>query len=99
MCVDLNALVGSKVNVVAKVGKVFHYDRHDNDKIILKDIYLDGIFWRNHAYIKSTKRLKHLCKGDVFAATAEPYLYIDVDTNRCDKIGLSGFRSVVVVGL
>ena len=95
---DFNALVGSKVNVVAKVGQI-GINHVGVDMIVLKDVIVNGKKFRSHAHIKNSKRMDHLKRGDIITATAEPYLYIDVDTNKCDKIGLSSFRSVVVVGV
>ena len=94
LLMDFNELVGSSVKVAATVEKIV-VDNHTNlEMILLKDVYINGTFFRNHAWLKMTKRLSVLGFKDHFTATASLIHYYDVDTNRKDKLGFKSFRSV-----
>ena len=85
---------GQNMVVSAKVER-FITDRLGVDRVVLSNIYVDGKFFRDHAWIKSSKRFNRIKVGDVFTATAEMYDYIDVDTNKATKKGLRHFRNIV----
>ena len=81
------------MEVSAKVDR-FITDRMGVDRVVLSNIYVDGKFFRDHAWVKSSRRFKRLKAGDMFTATAEVYDYIDVDTNKATKKGLRHFRHI-----
>lgn len=92
---DFNSLVDSKVQVAAKVQNIINSDRNGVTRIVLCDVYVNGSYFRDHTWIKSTKRLDKLSAGDKFTATAILHKYPSV--NNSDKFGLKTIRSVKVV--
>lgn len=91
---DFEALVDSSVEVIAEVEKIVRSKHSNSEMILLKDIYVNGEYFRDHAWIKMTKRLSVLVVGDKFTATATVMKYYDLETNREEKLGLKSFRSV-----
>lgn len=91
---DFKALVDSNVEVTAEVEKIVRSKHSNSDMILLKDVYINDNFFRDHAWIKMTKRLSVLVVGDKFTATATVIKYYDLETNREEKLGLRSFRNV-----
>ena len=72
-------------------------DRNNIERLVLGDVYVNGSYFRDHCYIRVTKRTKHLKIGGSIEAYAEVYKYIDVATNRPDKQGVRSLRSAKLV--
>ena len=68
--------------------KVLHH-ASGTTRIILEDIYLDGVFWRDHAWVGNNHRLPS--KGR-FTATCKTHSYPGLDGGS--KIGVSHIRNV-----
>ena len=87
-----NDLIDKKVNVRATVTKVTH-DYTSTDRLLLEDVYVNDSYFRDHVWVKATKRFSKLTVGDSFTSTAMLKTYISVDGQ---KIGLEEFRSITV---
>ena len=84
-----------KVNVTAKIVKITT-DKTMTKRIVLDGVVVDGRPFRDHAWIKWSKRFKNVKCGDTITATAEVREYLGGDLKP--KLGLGHFRNVVVVG-
>lgn len=91
---DINDLVDKSVKVTAEVEKIVRSNHSNDEMILLKDVHINDTFFRNHAWVKMTKRLSVLVTGDKFTANATVMKYYDLETNREEKLGLRSFRSV-----
>ncbi len=90
-------LVGNSVQVRAMVEKIA-VSRHSNSEVLLlKDIYVNGSYFRDHTFTKRTKRLNKLEEGDTFTATATLIEYHCSTSGKLDKLGLKSFRSVNII--
>lgn len=97
-------VVGSRVSVVAKVTKVF-IDKLKVERVVLEDIYINGEYFKDHSWIKMSKRLENaqtskkprkVKTGDIISATAEISEYLNGSCTADRKLGLKTFRHVVV---
>ncbi len=94
---DFKPLVGSNVGISARVQSI-GVDRHSNVKmVVLGQVWIGADYFRDHVYIKMTKRLKDIRVGDNITATAKLIEYISVDTNKKDKLGFRTLRNVQVI--
>ena len=64
------------------------------DIITLVDVYINGVFFRDHSFIKNTKRLKYFREYDKISFTALVNLYPNPHTNKMDKVGFKHIRNV-----
>lgn len=94
--IALSTLVGTSVSVSAVVDKIVVDTASNSRMIILKDVYVNEVFFRDHSWIKVTKRLSWLKVGDSFDATATLIEYMDVDDFKNKKLGVKSFRNVIV---
>ena len=94
---DFKTLVGSKVKVTARIHNI-GIDRTSNNKmIVLEDVYVNEVYFRDHAWVRYTKRFRMLHKDDIFTAAAVLINYNYSNDTKLDKFGLKSFRSVRVV--
>lgn len=63
------------------------------------EVYCDGKFFRDHCWVKFSKRLKKygLKKGDIISFSAKQEKYIDVNTLEVSKIGLRHLRNISII--
>lgn len=98
-------VVGSRVlisAIVTKIGKA----RDGNDAVLIEDVHVNGEYYKDHAWIKMSKRLQYpggideppLKVGDKIKSTAEVYEYLDGSSVSDMKIGFKTFRSVRIIG-
>jgi hypothetical protein len=73
------------------------YTYTSEKKILIRNIYINGLFFRDHAFIHMTKYLDILRQGDTFSAQAKMEYYFNPDTNMKDKVGLKRFRKIEVI--
>ena len=92
--VEFKDLVGEKVSMTAKVARINRSNHMVDDYMLLHNVYVNGQYFRDHSFVKLKRRLSVLKYGDLFAATAEMYEYIDFDDLEKKKIGLRNFRSI-----
>ncbi len=94
---DFSELVGSSVEVTATVEAIV-MSRHSNSELVLLyDVYVNGSFFRDHTFVKKTKRLSVLNTGDKFGANATLIDYHCSSSGKLDKLGLKSFRSVYII--
>ena len=74
--------------VQATHGGYRHAPRESRTYILLLDVYLDGAYWRDHAWIRESKYLKGIKVGATFTAKASIYQY----GLHKDKQGLKSIR-------
>lgn len=79
-----------EVNVSAKVSTITQCDRSGKSRILLKDIYVNSIFFRDHAWVNFDKNIKVVNENDNITCYARRKKYGD------GKVTLRGFRCVVV---
>ncbi len=72
---DFKPLINTKVNIVAKVTKISN-DKTNNDRVLFEDIYVNGEFFRDHHWLKRTRRLNVVSEGDTITAIATLIEYI-----------------------
>ena len=95
--VDLDELVGNSVQITAIVEAIV-MSRHTNSELVLLyDVYVNGSYFRDHAFVKKTKRLSVLNTGDKFGAKATLIDYHCSNSGKLDKLGLKSFRSVYII--
>ena len=90
---DFRSLVDSSVQVEATMITLSVVATANTEKLLIKEVYVNGEYFRDHVWIKNTKKLKVLSKGDKFTATATLIEYASIDGK---KFGLRSFKSVVV---
>ncbi len=94
---DFSELVGSSVEVTATVEAIV-MSRHTNSELVLLyEVYVNGSFFRDHTFVKKTKRLSVLNTGDKFGANATLIDYHCSSSGKLDKLGLKSFRSVYII--
>ena len=93
--IDFKELVGSRVGVVARVVRINRNDRVMVDYVLIKAVYVNGKFFRDHNFIKYSRRLKGIKKGDIISFTSKLEEYIDSENITKKKIGFKSIRSVV----
>lgn len=93
---EFDALVGSSVQVTAVVDRIVEVSHSNIEMILLKDVYLNDEFFRNHSWTKMAKRLSSVDAGDKFTATATLINYFSSDNIYKDKLGLKSFRNVKI---
>ncbi len=91
---DFSALVDTRVKLVAKVGMIYKDSHTHQDKIVLEDVYINGVFFRDHSHLKLSKRFAGVNRGDVITAWATLIRYLDVDTLKEDKLGFKSVRYI-----
>ncbi len=91
---DFKSLVGDRVSVICKVDRISRNNYLTSDFLLLRDVYFNGDFFRNHLYVKRSKRLEFACKDDVLTFTAIVKTYLDVDDVTQTKLGLCSVRQV-----
>jgi len=79
-----------KCKVYAKVSLIIESDRNGVRRLLLTDVYTDDVFFRDHLWVKSSKRLAKLVVGDRFKADGTKYSYV------LNRIGIKHFRSIEV---
>ena len=95
--VDLDELVGNSVQVTAIVEKIV-LSRHSNSEmILLSDVYVNNSYFKDHSWVKRTKRLSVLSDGDKISANATLVNYHCSNSGKRDKLGLKSFRSVYII--
>ncbi len=94
---DFKSLVNQRVEISARVQSIGTTSSSNVDMVVLGKVYINGVFFRDHSYIKMTKRLKDIRVGDNITATAKLIEYISVDTNKKDKLGFRTLRNVQVI--
>ncbi len=94
--VDFKSLVGSSVQATATVEAIV-MSRHSNSELVLLyDVYVNGSYFRDHVFVKKTKRLSVLKTGYKFCANATLIDYHCSTSGKLDKLGLRSFRSVYI---
>ena len=77
------------VNIVAI------YDGMKGNHVVLKDVHVNGEYFRDHAWIKPNKRIvTSLKRGDMFTATAVLHEYLDSSDVTKTKTGLKHIRNI-----
>ena len=89
---DFKPLINTSVNIVATVTKISN-DKRNNDMVLFEDIYVNGEFFRDHHWLKKTRRLNIVSEGDAITATATLIEYVGIEGT---KLGLKSCRSIVV---
>ena len=93
---DFRELVGSNIHITALVKKIV-VDRTSNvEMILLNDVYINGEYFRNHAWVKMTKRLSSVSAGVNISASAKLIEYFGCD-GKGDKLGFRSIRSVKIL--
>ena len=95
--VDLDELVGSSVKVTAIVETIVMSKHSNSELVLLYDVYVNGSYFRDHTFVKKTKRLSVLNTGDKFGANATLIDYHCSTSGKLDKLGLKSFRSVYII--
>lgn len=62
--------------------------------LLLKNIYVNSHYLCGTMWIPMKERLKSLSRGDVFSATATPYIYKNATVNNLSSITLSCVRDI-----
>ena len=78
---DFKPLINTKVNIVAKVTKISN-DKTNNDRVLFEDIYVNGEFFRDHHWLKRTRRLNVVSEGDTITTTATLIEYIGIEGTK-----------------
>jgi len=68
-----------------------------HNHILIQDVYLEGVFFRDHVWLRHNKRLDSFHPGDRITFTAKLKNYIDSSDINKTKVGLRGIRNVQVV--
>jgi len=85
---------GSRVGVSASVVRLSDPQHLIGDYLLLKDIHINGKYWRDHSFVKRSRRLRLLNLGDSFNATCKIKHYLDSENINNIKIGLTEFRNI-----
>lgn len=66
-----------------------------SDHIVLTDVHANGSYFRDHIWLKITRRMKNanLQKGQRIFFTATSYKYIDQGNPKTPKIGFTNKRN------
>ena len=94
---DFIELVGSSVEVTATVEAIVMSKQANRELVLLYDVYVNGSYFRDHTFIKKTKRLSALNTGDKFGGKATLIDYHCSSSGKLDKLGLKSFRSVYII--
>ncbi len=94
---DFSELVGSSVEVTATVEAIVMSKHTNSELVLLYGVYVNGSFFRDHTFVKKTKRLSVLNTGDKFGANATLIDYHCSSSGKLDKLGLKSFRSVYII--
>ena len=94
--IDFKALVGTSVQVEFTVEKIVVSGHSGDEMILVNDVYVNGEFFRDHSWIKMTKRLSVVSAGDKVSSTAILMDYFDTNTNKKYKVGFRSFRNVKI---
>ncbi len=89
---DFKPLINTSVNIVATIAKISN-DKRNNDVVLFENIYVNGEFFRDHHWLKKTRRLNIVSEGDAITATATLIEYLGIEGT---KLGLKSCRSIVV---
>ena len=57
--VDFSELVGSSVEVTATVEAMVVLSHSNSEGILLYDVYVNGSYFRDHTFVKKTKRFEY----------------------------------------
>jgi len=88
---------GSRVEVSANVVRLSDPQHLIGEYLLLKDIYINDEYWRDHAFVKRSRRLRLLNLGDFFNATCKIKHYLDSENINKIKIGLTEFRNITAL--
>ncbi len=89
---DFKPLINIRVNIVATVTKISN-DKRNSDVVLFKNIYVNGEFFRDHHWLRKTRRLRIVSEGDTITATAILIEYVGIEGS---KLGLESCRSIVI---
>jgi len=93
---DFEKLLGSSVEVSAVIENITLNKNTNNEMIVLANVHVNGEYFRDHSWIKMTKRLSKVSIGDKISATATLINYIDSSSIKNSKYGLKSFRNVQI---
>ncbi len=68
--------------------------RSQNNHVLLDDVFVDDEFFRDHVWVRNSKRFERFKKGDNMTFTAEFKEYIDSSDINKNKLGLRRIRYV-----
>jgi len=71
--------------------------RSQNNHVLLNDVIIDGEFFRDHVWVKNSKRFDRFKKDDQITFTAEFKEYLDSSNVNNTKKGLRHIRFVKVL--
>ena len=94
---DFKSLVDGSVQVDATVEAIVVSRQLNSEMVLLNDIYVNGSYFRDHTFVKKTKRLSILHVGDKFSANATLIDYHCSTSGKLDKLGLKSFRSIYII--
>ena len=92
-------LIDKEVEIECKVSTISRYETLGQRKMLLKDVKVNGEFFRDHCFIPYSKKFKaiDIKKKDRFTAIATLYLYPNPDTNKRDKIGIKSIKYITIL--
>ena len=85
-----------KYHFTAKVKYWTKCRGYDEDRLLLINVKLGKLLFRDHVYIKKTKRNNHLKKGDYIFFNACVVPYIDSSDINKYKLGLRQMRNIKI---
>lgn len=91
---DFKGLVGSRVQIIATVHS-FHKESFSNvDRVLLQDIFVNGQYFRDHVWVRKSKRFKGISSGSVINAFGT---LVEYRGEKGKKLGLRHLRAVKIL--
>jgi len=84
---------GKNILVSGIVEKTIENDKSGIDRLLLKEVYFNGKFFRDHLWIKKTGRLNKAKENEKISFTGRVLHYPDAEKEE-PKIGLTHIRNV-----
>ena len=89
--------INDQVIIQATYNKCSNRDYTVINHVLLCDVHVNGVFFRDHVWVKKSKQLcdEKFNKGDKLCCTAIVCEYINVDDAKKPKIGFRHVRCVM----
>ncbi|MDY0138260.1 MAG: hypothetical protein RBR50_01050 [Candidatus Izemoplasmatales bacterium] len=91
---DFKSLVDGRVQIVATVHS-YHKESFSNvDRALLQDVFVNGQYFRDHVWVRKSKRFKDIGSGTVINAFCT---LVEYRGENEKKLGLRHLRGVKVI--
>ena len=86
----------TQISFQARIGKFFDSDLVGTRRIVLEDVEVDGEHFRDHLWLKITRRIDNLklAPGDILTGTAFLESYMNIEDLKNNKITFRHIRNL-----